>query len=254
MSAALLSALIAITDTSSAAVVGTDIPVLTISPDRPRFADSTQTVPPGHAQIELGVRADFDDAPAFTAPSILVRVGVTDFIEARVSTPDLQLTLPSGGDPVLGVSDMVLGVKIAGSVGHVFSVSAVPYLLFPTGSPETSSGIVEGGAGLNFQVVPFDDFSIGWNVIGAFVASNTLDKRLLSMAAGLSFGYAFTESFGAFAESYVQYQDGGKGQPSVAGGLTFLPTPRVQIDLSGGSGLTDEAESPYAIVGVAALF
>lgn len=252
MSAALLSALIAITDTSSAAVAE-EVPVLTISPDRPGFADSTETVPPGHANIELGVRADFDDTLAFTAPSILLRVGISDFVEARVSAPDVQLALPSGGDPIAGISDLVLGLKAAGGVGEVFSVSAVPYLSFPTGSPEASSGLVEGGLGLNFQLSPFDDFAIGWNIIGAFVASNTLEKRVLATAGGLSFGYQFTDAFGAFVEGYVQYEDEGEVRPSAAGGVTYLVTPRFQIDLSGGSGLTSDSESPYAILGIAAL-
>src|SRR5687767_15904819 len=67
---------------------------VTFAPDRPGFADSTATVPGGRAQVELGVRSSFeDDATSLNLPSILLRVGLTSFLEARITAPDLQVDL-----------------------------------------------------------------------------------------------------------------------------------------------------------------
>jgi hypothetical protein len=241
---ALLTALLAISQTDTT----------TISADRPGFADAASTVPQGHVQIELGARADFDDAgPQLTAPSILVRVGLSSFVEARVSAPDVLVQFPKGGgDSDAAITDLVVGLKVAGKVGDVFAISLVPFASFPTGTRGGTSTGVGGGAGINFELTPTDALQIGWNVISEFEAEPETSGRIFNFGAGLSAGYQFG-ALGAFVESYIQYTETEKVQPSVAGGLTYLLTNHVQLDLSGGTGLSDDAEPPYVIAGAAFL-
>jgi len=227
-----------------------------MAPDRPGFADSTRTVPPGHVEIEAGVRASFEsEATDIQAPSMLVRVGLVRHLELRVTAPDVVLPLPSeGSDLNAGVNDMVFGVKLAGGVGESFEVSMIPFFSIPTGTEGQSSRGVDGGLELNFQVAPTDTWAIGWNVIAGYENHPDLDdERVFNFGAGVSLGYSFNNAFGAFIESYVQYEKGGKAQPSVAGGVTYLLTETFQLDLSGGTGLTDESEGPYVSAGVATL-
>src|SRR5437868_91437 len=95
-----------------------------VVPDRPGFADGTRTVPKGRVELELGVRGSFEsEATDVQGPSALLRLGLTDHLELRVGAPDVVLDLPSGdGDTSAGVTDMVLGVKLAGGIGDSFGV------------------------------------------------------------------------------------------------------------------------------------
>jgi hypothetical protein len=223
------------------------------APDRPRFADSTETVPAGRVQLELGARGSFEDgATIVTGPSILLRAGLSDFLEARVSAPDITLGIPADGETRAGITDMILGLKIAGGSG-AFTASVLPFASFPTGSSDASTGGIDAGAGFNFQLNATGAFAIGWNAIIAFAGVEGRPRRILDFGAGLSAGYGFTERFGAFVEGYIQYTDGGDVSPSAAGGVTYLISKTVQLDLSGGTGLTGQAEGPYAVTGVALL-
>jgi hypothetical protein len=240
--------------TRCVAMIGPLLLVLpAFAPDRPGFADSTETVDPGHAQLEVGVRSSFeDDGAVLTLPSLLLRVGLPCCLEARVTAPDLTLAFPKGdGSNSAGGGDMSLGLKAATSF-NILSASAVPFLTIPTGARDLSSGAVDFGLGLNFQLNLLDDLALGWNVI--FAAATIEDRgHVFDFGAGISLGYQFTDAFGAFIEAYIQYTDGGRAFPSGAGGLTYLITPTLQIDLSGGAGFTSDAEGPYVIAGVAAL-
>jgi hypothetical protein len=226
--------------------------LLSFSPDRPGFADSTETVSAGSVQMELGLRSSFeDDATSLALPSMLLRVGLLDWLEVRATAPDLQVDLlKDDGGTNTGAGDMSFGFKSAFAMGDLFSLSAVPFVTLPTGSRGYSSGAVDAGLGLNFQVA-VSDFSVGWNAI--LVLTSVDEERVFDFGAGLSFGYQFVESFGAFVETYLVYLEGERVQPSVAGGLTYLVTPTFQIDVSGGAGVTRDAEGPYVLGGIAVL-
>lgn len=226
------------------------------SPDRPGFADSAGTVPRGYAQLEVGLRASFeDDATLLQTPSILLRVGISELAELRVIAPDVVLNFAQEGENSAGVKDVVLGLKVAGHIDDLFGVSLVPFFTLPTGTIEESTNGIDVGAGLNFELTPTEDLQIGWNVIGAFLGDTdpSTSTRTFNTGAGLSLGYQFTNLLGAFVEGYVLYEDDGVVLPSVAGGVTYLLGDSVQLDLSGGTGLRDGAEGPYAIAGAAFL-
>lgn len=226
------------------------------SPDRPGFADSAGTVPKGRAQLELGLRASFeDDATLLQTPSILLRVGISEIAELRVIAPDVVINLAKEGETSAGVRDLALGLKVAGHIDDLFGVSLVPFFTLPTGTSEESTNAIDVGAGLNFELTPIDDLQIGWNVIGAFLGDTDpqTSTREFTVGAGVSLGYQFTEPLGAFIEGYINHVDDGAVLPSVAGGLTYLLGDSVQLDLSGGTGLRDGAEGPYVIAGAAFL-
>ncbi len=229
---------------------------LTISPDRPGFADGTGVVAPGHVQLELGARGDFDHhVTDVGAPSLLLRIGLTNLLEVRVVAPDVQIEIPHG-EPRARVSsgDASVGVKVGGTLVGPLSMSAVPFLSLPTGSDGGPARGIDGGVGLNFQLNATDAFAIGWNLNLGFTSLPDRDGRAFDLAAGIALGYQLTEAFGAFVESYLQYTDGGEKLISAAGGLTYLVTRKIQLDLSGGGGLNgEEKEPPYLIAGVAVL-
>jgi hypothetical protein len=228
---------------------------LAFNPDRPGFADATGTVPKGHLQLEAGVRAAFEEeAIGLQSPSVLVRVGVTDWAELRFSAPDMFVALPKDGDSSLGLGDVVLGVKFAGESG-IFSASAIPFISLPTGTQESSSGEIEGGAGINLSLEITEWFAIGANGIAAFVARDD-GRHAAFSGAGLSFGFALTEALAAYVEGYATHLDGtGVILPSIGAGATYMLTPTLQLDLSSGIGIIEEqAEGPWVSAGVSVLF
>src|SRR5689334_17320217 len=83
----------------------------TIDADRPHVGTGTHVVDPGEVQVELGVQwQGWTDIRTFGSPA-LVRVGVSDRIEFRVSSDGFLERSESVVD-VYGIGNAQLGAKI----------------------------------------------------------------------------------------------------------------------------------------------
>lgn len=112
---------------------------LNFSPDRPGIGDSTSTVGAGHAMFEGGLVGAFGGgASGFGTTGPIVRLGLTDRVEARVRVPDLQF---SQGETAIG--SLGIGAKVGGSLGERWSLSVVPELFVtpPADAPGGSLGL-----------------------------------------------------------------------------------------------------------------
>src|SRR5215813_9125960 len=108
-------ALLALTLTvQEAAVDPADRPQeVTIDADRPHVGTGPHVVAPGEVQFELGVQwQGFPDIRTFGSPA-LIRIGVADRLEVRVSSDGLLARYqPQPLVDVYGVGNAQLGAKI----------------------------------------------------------------------------------------------------------------------------------------------
>jgi hypothetical protein len=83
----------------------------TIDADRPHVGTGTHVVPPGEVQVEMGMQwQGSPDIRTFGSP-VLIRVGVSDRVEARASSDGLLARHEPTWD-VYGIGNAQLGAKI----------------------------------------------------------------------------------------------------------------------------------------------
>lgn len=222
-----------------------------IAPDRPGFGDAPRTVPAGHLQTEMGFQVDFDDDAQLSFPLFSFRVGLLDWLEVRVGVPDATATF--GGSTTWGAGDATLGFMLARSFGEDLQASLVPAVSLPVGSAGATSGDYDPSLELNLAYALTEHLGLG---AAGYVARAPLDDGThgWALGAGASVGYAFTDSLSAYVEGFFEMQEGGDPQPSVGAGVAFLVTPRLQLDVSGGVGVTKDGAPPFVSSGLAVLW
>ena len=137
---------------------------VSFSADRPGFADGTSVVPAFRLQTEAGVTGQFaDGANAFSAPELLLRLGLTEWLEARLSAPTFNRVAPEHGKAVSGLGDFGLGVKVAHAFSDALTSSIVAGVSLPTGADAFTSDGVDPEVALNVAYDLNDRFSVGAN-------------------------------------------------------------------------------------------
>lgn len=120
---------------------GLPVPV-TIEPDRPDVTNGTHIVEVGLLQIEMGWQFTRQTAieHSFGTP-ITARVGLYDWLEARVGTDGL-LTQTDENGRVVGIGNVQIGAKLRlwADPGGVPVLSILPTVNVPTASVEKGLG------------------------------------------------------------------------------------------------------------------
>jgi hypothetical protein len=182
-------------------------------PDRPGLGTPACTMDAGHFDIELGI-ADWtlDKAPdgrtdTVEAGQLLVRVGLTDHLEAQlgwtafghVRTRD---RLTGSVDHVSGIGDLTLAFRqnLVSPDGSGFSLAVMPFATLPTGGSAIGAG--EWSAGL---LVPLS-YDLGEGVqIGLTgqieaAADSDRDGRHLAYGGVAGLSVPLSEALGATFE------------------------------------------------------
>lgn len=241
--------------------------------DRPDFTESTEPVPTGRSQIEMGYTFAFDREGddrlrEHTAPELLLRVGVSERLELRFgwegyswSEAQSRTATRSGREVTReawfqGAHDLSLGLKYKfvdqhGSVPHLGVIAQVSV---PSGSAGVSSGDVEPAAVLLWAYDLSDRTAVAGNI--AFATLTEEGDRFFQAAASLSGAYALTDRLGIYVEYFGLYpnREGGDSAHSINGGLTYLIDHDLQVDCRVGAGLNEEADDFFAGAGVAWRF
>ncbi|MCH8147370.1 MAG: transporter [Planctomycetes bacterium] len=247
-----------------------DEPLIT---DRPDFTESTDAVPAGHLQFELGYtftydREGKDRVRSHTAPEILLRIGAMENFEIRIgwegySWSDNQFEGETRGgrrvtrdDWSQGAHDLSLGIKYKfleqdGWVPHFGVIAA---MTVPSGSAGVSSGDVDPEVVLLWAYDVTDNFAVAGNV--GFGMPNDDGDRFFQTSASLSGAFSLTEKLGAYIEYYGFYPSTEDSDCAhfLNGGLTYLINNNFQIDWRIGAGLNEEADDFYTGVGFAWRF
>ena len=232
--------------------------------DRPDQTESAAVVPRGFFQLEAGGlhafdRAGTDPAVRFsTVGGALLRIGVLDPVELRLGFDGWQHASTEGGGSVAGPGDLELGAKVRLANGAGFSpaVAVMGGILLPVGHADFRAGGVDpsvrvslahelgGGVGLGYNAGAF------WTTVEGAGGDESLEASLLY---SIVLGRELVPRLAAFIEAFGVHGlgEGGGSWVALDGGVTVPIRVNVQLDLSGGVGLSPGAEDWFLSAGFA---
>lgn len=241
--------------------------------DRPDFTESTETIPYGRFQLEMGYtftydREGNDRTRDHTAPELLLRVGIVENFELRFGWLGYSFTEAQGQERTRagrrvtneawsqGSNDFELGfkLKIAEQDGLRPHLAILGAATFPSGSANVSSGDVEPLGALLWAY----DLSENVALAGQFVLAAPVEdsRRFVQTAASLSLGISLTDRLGTYVEYIGTFHNARDSDcaHTVNGGFTYLITNNLQIDIRAGAGLNEEADDFFTGAGLSWRF
>jgi hypothetical protein len=226
--------------------------------DRPDFTESTGTIAPGHVQIEGGItRQEIGEEDALSAGEVLVRLGMTERLEARLGVGSwTRIDFPGG--ELDGYEDPTVGLKVRLTPpvdDRPPGFPAASLLLstsVPVGSEELTTDEWEPEARVALDWILTDLLSLGANVGIAYPSAG--GDRFDQLLASVTLGIAATDRLGVFVETYGFSEEEPEGDATqyVDTGVTFALTDDLQLDARIGFGLNDPSPERFVGVGVAA--
>jgi hypothetical protein len=216
-----------------------------ISTDRPAVTDSSVVVPAGSLQMESGfAQTSSKGQDTLDAPETLLRFGVISNMELRLTVPDYfgQIGLSSGfGDLTIGIKQQ-LGPTFGG-----FDVSLVVSLSLPTGARAFSSH----GYDPSVQLPWSRALSSNWTAAGMLSVYWPTQEGRRNVTGETTFliDRQLTKTWDAFLEYAGDFVEQGGPRHLVHFGTAYKPTPRQQLDLHVGVGLSSAAVDHFVGVG-----
>ncbi len=237
-------------------------------PERPGLDTPACTIAPGKISVETSI-ADWtrDDQPGSREDNILfgdtlVRVGVSDTIEARIGwTPfghDRKRD-STGVDTVNGVGDVSLGMKanLLNPDGSGVSVSVLPFVTLPVG--RSSIGAGDWGAGflvpLTYELSDTVSLDLTPEIDAAVDQDGNGRHLAYSSTAGLAFKVAkdFTLT-GEVQALRANDPDQHATQALAALSLAWMANDDLQFDILGAAGLNDDTPDTRVYAGISRRF
>lgn len=233
--------------------------------DRPGFLFSSLTVAQGVFQAELGlpsVTVIEDGDSEFRATSLvaLLRYGIGDKFELRLGGPlytEIRVELGPLDDTHSGYGDLEMGAKwhlLDNERGRP-SFALISSVILPAGEEGFSAGDPV------YQVNAMAEWTLanGWGIgaLGGVLngpsGDNRYDQETLAVAAGRSLP---SPQWSAYGEAVYVTTALEKAADSsfLGGGIKYLPSNNVQLDLSFDRGLTDSSPDWLFGFGLAARF
>ncbi|WKN42833.1 transporter [Tunicatimonas pelagia] len=223
--------------------------------DRPGLGtDAPAVLDPGHVQIELGFLYQDDpisDQQLLLYPNALVRIGVTERFELRASADLFQ----EGIGASTFVSPIVLGTKIGITESQgIIPQSALivnvtlpregPFEVWnPIATPEMRLLMTHS---LTQQLSLTTNFSIAWE-------ADPVAIRYPNHAYAASLDISISDYVAAFGEFYGFWSQLDHSQLFNLGS-TVLLLPDLQLDLSGGFGISENAPDYFVSSGISVRF
>jgi hypothetical protein len=224
-------------------------PAPALATDRPDFTESSGVVGRGFVQFETGTTLEFDrGGKTMTAPLGLVRIGVGDRVEIRVSGDGFVAARDARG-----VSDMEIGAKVRllHSEKWGFDAAVIPVITVPTGSAAMSSGAYDPTLKLTYA----KSLGRGFDLSGNFNVSRVTDGGDVygQRAYSVSVGHDLGGNFGAYWEAYgfSQVEKDGRAAWTLDTGVSRGLGANMQVDVEVGRGLTEAAPDWFVGFGFA---
>lgn len=244
-------------------VVGADSGAPPLVTDRPDVTESSQVVPRGLVQVEMGysfLRFEEGDArldlSAF--PGTLVRVGLHDRVELRVEwagylSESLDAGQSSHEDSGWGNTALGAKIKLREEEGAAPQLALLVDAVVPSGSKSFRAERVDPAVRVAGSNTLSERLGLGYNFgFGALSieeASGDIDTLGL-WRYSLALGIGLSERWGTFVEVFGFVPTAGGPAHSLDSGLTYLVSRTVQVDISGGLGLNERAEDWFVGVGI----
>ena len=226
-----------------------------LTPDRPGFTNGSDTVAPGHVQVELGATrtkysADSGMGQATDAPETLLRTGLNVRTELRLTLPNY--VWPSAGKA--GFSDGAVGLryKFYQSKDGNTKLAFTPSFSVPVRSAVTTSGHVDPILSLNGQTTSGARWGLSSNLILSYPTQN--GGRVTDYTGTGQVTYALTSALAVYGDYYYDAPVGGPPSPIADGGFTYRVGQNLQFDLGTGRGLGGNALVQFYGGGVSLRF
>ena len=237
-------------------------------PERPGLDTPACTIAPGRISVETSL-ADWtrDDQPGSREDSILfgdtlVRVGVSDAIEARIGWTPFghdRMRDSTGVDTVNGVGDVSLGMKanLHHPDGSGTSVSVLPFVTLPVG--RSSIGAGDWGAGFLVPLTYELSDSVSLDLtpeIDAAVDQDGNGRHLAySSTAGLSVKVSKAVTLTGEVQSLRDDDpDRHATQALAALSLAWMASDDLQFDMLGAAGLNHDTPDARVYAGISRRF
>jgi hypothetical protein len=241
-----------------------------MSTDRPDTTESPFTVDAGHFQVELSFvdvsRETRNDerrqGRAVELAPMLIKLGVLNNMDlqlglvphARTQLSDVATGAVSTFD---GFGDLTFRAKINlwGNDGGVTALAIMPFVKFPTASRGLGNGKLEGGLILPFAVQLPHEFSLGF--MPEFDVVRIDDGRYsVDWVHTGTLGFPIWGELGGYVEyaGFANLSRDERYRRSLNAGLTYSPTPNVQIDGGVRVGATPNGSSWGWFVGFSCRF
>ncbi len=214
--------------------------------DRPDKTESARVVPKGLVQVETGYLFTRDgDVGSYEVPGTLFRIGFGGRTELRVSHVGVV-----GREGIHGAGDSELGAKInliERADGWQPEFAVLAGLSLPTGEDGLSSDSIDPSFLLSFAHELSPKLSLGYNVGATWESFAHQQFRDMFVVYSLAVGIGLTDRLSMFLELFGDRQTTSTTGPSLSGdgGLTFLLTEIVQLDVYVGRGLREPSDDVF---------
>ena len=208
-----------------------------------------------------------DDQPGSREDNILfgdtlVRVGVSDTIEARIGWTPFghdRMRDSTGVDPVNGVGDVSLGMKanLLNPDGSGISVSVLPFVTLPVG--RSSIGAGDWGAGFLVPITYEISDTVSLDLTPEIDAAVDQDGNGRHLAYSSTAGLAFKVAKDFTLTGEVQaLRDNDPDQHATqalgALSLAWMANDDLQFDILGAAGLNDDTPDARVYAGISRRF
>ena len=227
-----------------------------VTPDRPGFTNGSDVVPKGRLQVEGGITRTAYGASSgmgrvTDAPQLLLRTGLTDKTELRITLPDFFW--PAGSSQS-GFGDGAVGVRYQfyQSKDGATKFAFTPSLSVPLKTAVTTSGHVDPTFLLSGQTASGARWGISSNLILSYPTLN--GGRLANYSATAQVTYALSGPLAVFGDVYDNGVSGSLPTPIADAGFTYRIANNAQIDIETGRGLGGMAPTQFYGGGLAVRF
>jgi hypothetical protein len=226
--------------------------------DRPDQTESSAVVPHKFLQIETGFLLENKSNnllkhKSYAFNSTLLRYGLLHNFELRLGLEYLsdrfEMKQQDTTSKIAGFGPLYTGfkVKIADEDGWKPEIAFLGGFVFPfTAKKDYKPSHVAADMRLAFSHTLSDRFSLGYNLGAEWDGESAGPLYFYSIALGVG----LTNNLSIFAESFGLLNPEGEPENLVDAGFTYLILQNLQVDLSGGIGLNDQAIDNFISFGL----
>ena len=232
--------------TDNTEIFGQSLPP--IQCDRPDQTECPFIVPKNHFQMENGFSFEQTDdkTQSYFHPSSLLKYGINNQLELRLITE--STTIHSGSQSLTGLSPIKVGFKInmVQDNGIIPRTSFITHLTIPYfASDNFKSTYFAPSFRFTMQHELTEKLGLGYN-LGAEWDGESAEPIFIYT---LTTGYSFTSKAGGYIELYGFAPQKSQPDHRFDCGFIYLLRPNILLDISGGIGLTDNAQKYYLALG-----
>lgn len=239
----------------------------TWSTDRPDQTEGSSVVGRGRTQLESGLLfSEGDDAGGDRSTTqiggSLLRVGFWERVELRFGWDgwiDERSDAPGGDADGIGNSSFGTKLYLASEEGRRPEIALLASISLPTGDDDVAGDRVDPAFRFSLSHSLSESLSLGANAGLAWQSvedGGGSHHRLSNYVYTLVLGFSHSDRLGSFVEFFGEAAASAAGAPAnlIDGGVTYRIRDRVQLDLSGGVGISDAADDWFISSGISILF